>query len=47
MVYEVYKNVIGTLEEFESRTADKNTKKLPRSMESKPEYAVRTNNDVS
>lgn len=47
MVYEVYKNVVGTLEEFESRIADKTTSQLQRSMRSKPEFEVRTNNEVS
>ncbi|VDI49330.1 Hypothetical predicted protein [Mytilus galloprovincialis] len=46
MVYEVFKNVIGTLEEFESRTAGKNTAKLPRSIEKKEAFALRTKNDI-
>ncbi|XP_076082415.1 uncharacterized protein LOC143053494 [Mytilus galloprovincialis] len=46
MVYEVYKNVVGTLEEFESRIADKKTKQLQRSMEIKPEFALRTNKEI-
>ncbi|VDI12578.1 Hypothetical predicted protein [Mytilus galloprovincialis] len=46
MVYEVYTNVVGTLEEFESRIADKTTSQLQRSMGIKPEFEVRTNNEI-